>query len=124
VFLNRITRELSLGFDELEIQQFSVTTCTGTTESNRTCDYILQHFNEFKELSAQTVQMFPGEGQLTFWTAALLVKIKNYASGGKRYVSYILLHNSLKQCYFTTCNLKTNYMSFLQRDLKTNIKDI
>lgn len=32
VFRNRTTRELSLGFDELEIQQFSVTTCTGTTK--------------------------------------------------------------------------------------------
>jgi len=45
VFRNRITRELSLGLDELEIQQFSVTTCTGTTKSNNiwimlvTCHY-------------------------------------------------------------------------------------
>jgi hypothetical protein len=33
VFRNRTTRELSRGFEELEIQQFSVTTCTGTTKA-------------------------------------------------------------------------------------------
>ena len=83
VFRNRITRELSLGLDELEIQQFSVTACTGTTKSNK-------HMYNAGNMSLESKHK-----NVYCWAACHCQQYKNtysIATKMQQHVTFVLLH--------------------------------